>query len=155
MNKLNEYKLSELYTMSSGISSSKEQSGKGYPFVSFRDIFNNTILPDKLTELMDTSDSERLKCSVKKGDVFLTRTSETSDELAMSSVAVKDYPNATFSGFAKRLSPIKDNVVYEKYMAFYFRSRYFRRIINANTIMTLRASFNEDIFSYIKEKRLT
>ena len=99
---------------------------------------------------MDTSEDERQKCSVKKGDVFFTRTSETVDELAMSSVAIKDYPNATFSGFAKRLRPIRADLIYDKYMAFYFRSKYFRRIINANTIMTLRASFNDDIFSYIK-----
>lgn len=150
MNKLNEFKLNELYIMSSGISSSKDQAGVGYPFVSFRNIFNNTILPENLTELMNTSDKERIQYSVKKGDVFLTRTSETPDELAMSSVALKDYPNATFSGFAKRLRPIDDKKVYDKYMAFYFRSKHFRRIINANTIMTLRASFNEEIFSYIK-----
>ena len=150
MNKLKEYKLNELYRMSSGISSSKAQAGNGYPFVSFRDIFNNTILPENLTELMNTSDQERIKYSVKKGDVFITRTSETPDELAMSSVALKDYPNATFSGFAKRLRPIDNKKVYDEYMAFYFRSKYFRKIINANTIMTLRASFNEEIFSYIK-----
>lgn len=150
MNNLKEYRLCELYTMSSGISSKKEQAGKGYPFVSFRDIFKNPILPNKLTELMDTSDKERDICSVKKGDIFLTRTSETADELAMSSVALQDYPNATFSGFAKRLRPINPNLVYDKYMAFYLRSDYFRKVIIANTIMTLRASFNEDIFSYIK-----
>ena len=150
MNKLKEYKLNELYVMSSGISSSKNQAGSGYPFVSFRDIFNNTFLPENLTELMNTSDTDRIKYSVKKGDVFITRTSETPDELAMSSVALKDYPNATFSGFAKRLRPIDNKKVYDKYMAFYFRSKYFRKIVNANTIMTLRASFNEEIFSYIK-----
>ena len=99
---------------------------------------------------MNTSDTDRIKYSVKKGDVFITRTSETPDELAMSSVALKDYPNATFSGFAKRLRPIDNKKVYDKYMAFYFRSKYFRKIVNANTIMTLRASFNEEIFSYIK-----
>ena len=150
MSELKEYKLDELYVMSSGISSSKNQAGSGYPFVSFRDIFNNTFLPENLTELMNTSDTDRIKYSVKKGDVFITRTSETPDELAMSSVALKDYPNATFSGFAKRLRPIDNKKVYDKYMAFYFRSKYFRKIVNANTIMTLRASFNEEIFSYIK-----
>lgn len=150
MSELKEYKLNELYVMSSGISSSKNQAGSGYPFVSFRDIFNNTFLPENLTELMNTSDTDRIKYSVKKGDVFITRTSETPDELAMSSVALKDYPNATFSGFAKRLRPIDNKKVYDKYMAFYFRSKYFRKIVNANTIMTLRASFNEEIFSYIK-----
>ena len=34
-------------------------------------------------------------------------------------------------------------------MAFFLRSKYFRKVINSNTIMTLRASFNEDIFSFL------
>lgn len=150
MIKLTEYKLSDLYKMDSGIGTSKEQAGHGAPFISFSDIFNNTILPEKLTQKMDTTSEEQEKYSVKKGDILLTRTSETIDELAMSSVAIKDYPNATFSGFAKRLRPIQNNITYDKYMAFLLRSKYFRDIINAKTIMTLRASFNEDIFNDIK-----
>ena len=34
-------------------------------------------------------------------------------------------------------------------MAFFLRSKYFRKVINNNTIMTLRASFNEDMFSFL------
>lgn len=146
---LNEYRLDELYTMDSGISTSKGQAGHGAPFVSFKDIFNNSILPDELEEKMDTTKIEQEKYSVRKGDVFLTRTSETINELAMSSVALKDYPNATFSGFAKRLRPIDNNIIYDKFMAFFLRSKYFRKIIDCKAVMTLRASFNEDIFSYI------
>ena len=149
MNNLKEYRFDELYQMDSGISTSKSQAGHGAPFVSFKDIYNNPILPDILTEKMDTSKEEQERYSVKKGDIFLTRTSEVLDELAMSSVAVKDYPCATFSGFAKRLRPLQDNITYDKFMAFYLRSIYFRKVINAKAVMTLRASFNEKIFSYI------
>lgn len=150
MSNLKEYRFNELYQMDSGISTSKEQAGHGAPFVSFKDIYNNPILPDDLTEKMDTSIEEQKKYSVKKGDIFLTRTSEVLNELAMSSVAIKDYPNATFSGFAKRLRPIQSNITYDKFMAFYLRSIYFRKVINAKAVMTLRASFNEKIFSYIE-----
>lgn len=150
MIELKEYFLSELYEMGSGISTKPEQAGHGAPFVSFSSIYNNAILPEELPDLMDTSIEEQEKYSVKEGDVFLTRTSETLDELAMSSVAVKDYPNATFSGFAKRLRPIQKNITYAKFMAFFMRSNYFRKIINCKAVMTLRASFNEEIFSYIK-----
>ena len=150
MSKLKKYKLSDLYTMSSGLSSTKEQAGHGMPFISFSTIFNNYFLPDKIDDVMSVSDKELESYSVKKGDIFLTRTSETVDELAMSCVALKDYDNTTFSGFAKRLRPKKDGIVYEKYIAFYLRSPYFRQIIKNNTIMTLRASFNEDIFSFLE-----
>lgn len=152
MIELKEYPLDKLYKMESGISTKPEQAGHGFPFVSFSSIYNNAILPEELPDLMDTSEEERKRYSVKEGDIFLTRTSETLDELAMSSVAVKDYPNATFSGFAKRLRPIQTNITYAKFMAFFMRSNYFRKIINCKAVMTLRASFNEEIFSYIKVK---
>ena len=103
---LKKHKFSELYKMSSGISSKPEQAGHGYPFASFGTVFNNFFLPTNLPDLMNSSEKEQEVYSIKKGDIFLTRTSETLNELGMSSVALKDYPNATFSGFVKRLRPI-------------------------------------------------
>jgi len=149
MSKLTKYKFSDLYEMSSGISSSKEQAGHGSPFISFSTVFNNYFLPEELPDLMDTSIKEQEIFSVKKDDVFITRTSETVDALAMSCVAVKDYPKATFSGFVKRLRPKTTGIVYSKYIAFFLRSKYFRKVLDCNTIMTLRASFNEDMFSFL------
>lgn len=149
MNKLKKYKFDELYDLSSGISTSKEQAGHGFPFISFSTIFNNYFIPDTLPDLMETSRSEQEKYSVLAGDVLLTRTSETLDELAMSSVALKDYPNATFSGFAKRLRPKHSNFPDPKFMAFYLRGSYFRRSINSLATMTTRASFNETLFSFL------
>lgn len=98
---------------------------------------------------MDTSEQEQETYSIRKGDILITRTSETADELAMSCVALKDYPGATYSGFVKRLRPKTIGVAYDKFMAFFLRSKYFRKVINNNTIMTLRASFNEDMFSFL------
>jgi len=150
--KLKEYKLDDLYEIASGITSTPVQANHGFPFLSFDTVFNNQFLPEKLANLMDTSEETRKTYSIKKKDIFLTRTSETVDELAMTSVAYKDYPNATYSGFLKRLRPKETNnkLSYYKYMAFYLRSSLFRKTIDNNTVMTLRASFNEDIFSYLK-----
>ncbi len=150
MSEWKRYKLSDLYEMSSGISSTKEQAGHGSPFLSFSVVFNNYFLPDSLIDLMDTTGGDKQKYSINEGDIFLTRTSETVDELAMSSVALKDYPEASFSGFLKRLRPVDKRIVYPKFMAFYLRSPLFRRTIINNTVMTLRASFNEAIFSYLE-----
>ena len=125
MSKITKYALSDLYDMSSGLSSKKEQAGHGAPFVSFGTVFNNYFLPEELPDLMDTNEKEQQIYSIKTGDVLITRTSETIDELAMSCVAVKDY------------------------MAFYFRSALFRKAVTNNAFMTLRASFNEDIFTFL------
>lgn len=150
MNKINKYALSDLYDMGSGISTSKEQAGHGSPFVSFSTVFNSYFLPDTLPDLMDTSEDEQETYSIKEGDILITRTSETIDELAMSCVALKDYPKATYSGFTKRLHPITEGIAYHKYVAFYLRGYLFRKAVTNNAFMTLRASFNEDIFSFLK-----
>ena len=149
MSKITKYALSDLYDMSSGLSSKKEQAGHGAPFVSFGTVFNNYFLPEELPDLMDTNEKEQQIYSIKAGDVLITRTSETIDELAMSCVAVKDYPKATYSGFTKRLRPKREGIAYPKYMAFYFRSALFRKAVTNNAFMTLRASFNEDIFTFL------
>ena len=85
---LKQYKLEDLYKMSSGLSSNPTQAGYGSPFISFTTIFKNVILPDIIIDRMQTNDIEQKKYSIKKGDVLITRTSETIDELAMTSVAV-------------------------------------------------------------------
>ena len=147
---LKKYFFSDLYEMSSGISTTKAQSGHGAPFLSFSGVFNNYFVPELLDDLMDTSEKEQETYSVRNGDIFLTRTSELIDELGMSSVAIKDYPNVTFSGFLKRLRPTKSKITYPKYMAFYLRSPLFRKTMTNNAVMTLRASLNEAIFSYFE-----
>lgn len=150
MSKLKTYKFSDLYQMSSGISSKPEQAGHGSQFLSFKTVFNNYFLPDILNEFMDISEKEKEIYSIKKGDIFLTRTSETLDELGMSCVAAKDYPASSFSGFLKRLRPTQDDITYDKFLAFYLRSDLFRKTMTNNSIMTLRASLNEQIFSYLE-----
>ena len=149
MNKIIKHSFSQLYSMSSGISSTKEQAGHGSPFVSFSTVFNNYFLPDILPDLMDTSKQEQNIYSIKAGDILITRTSETIDELAMSCVAAKNYPGATYSGFTKRLRPKTEGITYHKYLAFYLRGKLFRKAVTNNAFMTLRASFNEDIFSFL------
>ncbi|CAN4280799.1 restriction endonuclease subunit S [Pseudoxanthomonas sp. LjRoot125] len=150
MPELREHAFSDLYEMSSGISSTPAQAGHGAPFLSFSTVFNNYFLPDVLPDLMNTSESEQEAYSVREGDIFLTRTSETVDELGMSSVSLKDYPSATYSGFLKRLRPTAAGQTDPRFMAFYLRSPLFRKTMTNNAVMVLRASLNEQIFSYLK-----
>ena len=111
MNECKKVKLGELYEVHNGLSKGRQFFGSGYPFLSFSTVFNNWFLPSTLDSLVQSSEKERTACSIKRGDVFITRTSETMDELGMSSVALRDYPNATYNGFTKRLRPITDCVL--------------------------------------------
>lgn len=139
MSKWQKVKLGELYEVHNGLSKGREFFGSGYPFLTFSTVFNNWFLPKELDSLVQSSDKEREACSIRKGDVFITRTSETMNELGMSSVALRDYPNATYNGFTKRLRPINDDVVPE-YIGYYLRSPKFRGKFMAFSTMTTRAS---------------
>lgn len=139
--------LSDIYEFTSGLSKNSKEFGFGSPFLSFKTVFNNYFIPSKLNELVNTTQTEQEKCSIKKGDVFLTRTSETMNELGMSCVSLKDYPHATFNGFTKRLRPKKTGIIYPLFAGYYFRSGFFRNAINSMAIMTTRASLNNEILS--------
>ena len=147
MSEWKKVKLGELYEVHNGLSKGRQFFGSGYPFLTFSTVFNNYFLPKGLDSLVQSSEKEREACSIRKGDVFITRTSETMDELGMSSVALRDYPNATYNGFTKRLRPITDKVVPE-YIGYYLRSPRFRGKFMAFSTMTTRASLaNDDLLS--------
>ncbi|HFX7151668.1 TPA: restriction endonuclease subunit S, partial [Klebsiella quasipneumoniae] len=110
----------------------------------------NYFLPDSLTQLVQSTDKERASCSVRRGDVFLTRTSETMHELGMSSVALKDYTDATFNGFCKRLRPKETSELEPEYVGYYLRSPVFRQSMLAFSTMSTRASLNNEMISRLE-----
>lgn len=143
-----EYRLGELYEVSNGLSKSGDCFGSGYPFLSFSTVFNNYFIPDEIRDLVQSTDKEQSTFSIKEGDVFVTRTSETADELGMSCVALKDYPNATYNGFCKRLRPVTNNT-YPTYMGYYFRTPQFRaNFIKIASLITRASLRNEDLIKF-------
>lgn len=147
-----EYKLDEIYEITNGLSKKRDEFGFGYPFLTFREVFYNYYLPDSLTELANSTERERERCSIARGDIFLTRTSETQHELGLSSVALKDYPEATFNGFTKRLRAKVDNLITPEFAGFYFRSPSFRNQVTSMSSMTTRASLNNSMLASITLK---
>ena len=137
-------KLGELYKVHNGLSKGRQYFGKGNPFLSFSTVFNNWFLPETLQDFVETTDKEQNSFSIQRGDVFITRTSETMNELGMSSVALKDYPTATYNGFVKRLRPI-DNRVLPEYIGYYLRSPSFRsKFLSLTGSMISRASLRNE-----------
>ena len=142
--------MGELYQSSSGLSKSADQFGFGHPFLSFKTVFNNPIVPVELSDLVNTTQTEQARYSIKKGDVFVTRTSEDLEGLGMSCAALRDYPSATFNGFTKRLRPKEEGVVDPQFAAYFFRSSHFRTQIAQMAVLSTRVSLNDDILLRIR-----
>lgn len=145
-----EVPLSLLYDFRSGLSKPRSEFGFGHAFLSFKDVFYNFFVPDKLRELVNSTEQERQSCSIKRGDVFLTRTSETMEDLGMSCVALKDYDSATFNGFTKRLRPKTNTNIVPEYAGYFFRSPKFRHEVTAMSSLSTRASLNNEMLRKLK-----
>ena len=138
--------LGDLYEFSSGLSKPRSEFGFGHGFLTFKDVLDNYFVPDTLTALVNSTEKDRNSCSVRRGDVFLTRTSETQEDLGMSCVALKDYERATFNGFTKRLRPRPEAAsIVPEYAAYYFRGPSFRRDVTAMSSLSTRASLNNEM----------
>ena len=136
------YKLGEIYEVHNGLSKGRKFFGRGYPFLSFSTVFNHYFLPAHLNDLVESTDKERESLSIRRGDVFVTRTSETYNELGMTSVALRDYPEATYNGFTKRLRPYREHLVIPEFIGYYLRNPHFRRKFEQISNVTTRASLN-------------
>ena len=146
MKEWKEYKLGDIYEVHNGLSKGGKFFGSGYPFLSFSTIFNNWFIPAELSNLVQSTDKEQESYSIKEGDVFITRTSETADELGMSCVALKDYPKATYNGFCKRMRQYNHNIeVLPKYIGYYLRNPNFRLYFQVfSGSMSTRASLTNE-----------
>lgn len=148
MSKWKQISLGELYDVHNGLSKSRDAFGHGYPFLSFSEVFNNYFLPGELKQLVESTPQEQESYSIHRGDVFITRTSETMDELGMSCVALRDYPQATYNGFTKRLRPKFQDRILPEYAGYFLRTPLFRSKFVAFSTMTTRASLrNEDLLA--------
>ncbi|MCF1365073.1 restriction endonuclease subunit S [Burkholderia cenocepacia] len=142
--------LGDIYDFRSGLSKAASEFGSGYPFLTFKDVFYNAFVPDELGDLVNSTEAERSACDIKRGDVFLTRTSETMDELGMSCVALRDVPFATFNGFTKRLRPKPGAEIVPEYAGYFFRGPQFRRNVTAMSSLSTRASLNNDMLARLR-----
>ena len=127
-----------------GLNKGGEFFGSGFPFFGYGDIYNNEILLETPSGLVQSSEDDHKNCSVQKGDVFFTRTSETVDEIAIASTCHKTIPKATFSGFLIRFRPIKD-LLFDGFSTYYFRCELLRDYFVKEMNIITRASMSQDL----------
>lgn len=129
-----------------GISKSSEYFGHGYPFITYADVYKNYSLPLMPTNLIESNEKEREIFSVKKGDIFFTRTSETIEEVGFSSVCEETINNSCFAGFLIRLRPFNMNSkIITLFAKYYFRSNLTRRFLVKEMNLVTRASLGQDL----------
>ena len=114
------------YNGLSGLNSSNFNCGNK-KYITFLNILNNPVVKEGLLEKFHC---DNIQNKVQKGDLFFNTSSETPDEVAMCSTIdnnVEDvYLNSFCFGFR-----ITDKSIDNKYLSYFFRSKYGRNIVKA------------------------
>lgn len=137
-------KLKYLGNFQNGISINSEAFGAGYPFVSYGDVYNNISIPFNIKGLINSTIIDRKIYSVKQGDIFFTRTSETIDEIGISSVCLKTIENAVFAGFLIRFRANK-KILDNNFAKFYFRRKLNQYFFAKENGLVTRASLSQEL----------
>lgn len=139
-------RLKDLGPLQNGVSKGKEYFGSGNPFVSYGNVYNDSIELNRIKKLANSNKGEQKQYSVVEGDIFFTRTSETIDEIGISATAMETIPKATFSGFVIRLRPKKFKI--EKgFSKYYFQSVLNRQLLSKEINLVTRASLSQGILN--------
>lgn len=142
--------LGEMFEVKNGLNKEKSAFGKGYPIVNFTDVYNKRWLDkSSLKGLVKVTPDETYRYSAKKGDVFFTRTSETREDIGMSSTLIEDIPNCVFSGFVLRARPTT-GLLLPKFCSYYFSTPQVRKDIIRYASFTTRATTTGSKLSKIK-----
>lgn len=128
-----------------GISKPSDYFGEGDPFISYGDVYNNRALPKNVIGLAKSSKQEQIQYSVEEGDIFFTRTSETLEEIAFSSICFKTIPKAVFSGFVIRFRPYKLENINLMFLSYYLESEYIRHYFAREMNIVTRASLSQSL----------
>lgn len=95
-------KLGYIFSFKNGVNTDSSNYGKGIKFINVKETINTNFIMEKDIEgSVLVSDSIIKENSVRKGDVLFNRTSETIEELALSTVYYDDKV-ALFGGFVIR-----------------------------------------------------
>lgn len=130
----------ELFEFKNGLNKEKSAFGHGQPFINFTDVYKNRWLTnEKVSGLVNVNPNEIENYSAKKGDVFFTRTSETKEDIGMSSALIENIPNCVFNGFSIRARPTTD-LLLPKFSAYYFSTNKVRKTIIKYSAFTTRGS---------------
>lgn len=133
-----------------GLNKGKEFFGYGTPIVNYMDVYHHRGLhASDIQGSVSLEREEIRRFAVRQGDVFFTRTSETPDEVGISSVLLDDLPDGVFSGFVLRGRP-KSSELLHAYCKYCFSTGSVREAIVKSCTYTTRALTNGNVLSRIE-----
>lgn len=151
MSELKKYKLGDLGFFFGGVTSiKKEDYGHGTPFLPYKNVYKNSKVNVNELELMNVRSLDLERRNAVYGDIFFTASSETPDEVAMSSVLLDEVENLTFNGFCKRFRLNDFNTLLPEYARYLFRDISFRREVYQLATGDIRFNISQESLANIE-----
>lgn len=98
--------------------------------LNFVDVFKNQYISNETpTMVVTASERKVIDCDVKKGDIFITPSSELIDEIGFSAMAIEDFDNVVYSYHIMRLRINDKNFLFPAFLNFLFNSTDIRKQI--------------------------
>ena len=141
--------LKNIFIFKNGLNKEKSAFGKGTPIINYTDVWGKRGLKLKDVKGKVTLNKNEIEnYSAKKGDVFFTRTSETINEIGLTSVLLEDIKDCVFSGFVLRGRPIS-NLIVNEYNQYCYSLDFMRNEITKKSSYTTRALTNGELLSQV------
>ena len=116
------------YTFTGLSGKTKEDFGNGKRYIQYKQIFDSSKIAIENCGYVNVSENENQN-SVKYGDIFFTISSETPDEIGMSSVLLEDVKNVYLNSFCFGFRLNSFNEMIPEFARFLFRSKVVRNEI--------------------------
>jgi type I restriction enzyme S subunit len=124
------YVLSDLGNTFNGLTGKdKNDFGFGKPYIPYMNIFKNNRIDTSYLELVNIDESDN-QCKVKYGDIFFTTSSETPDEVGMSSVLLNKVDEVYLNSFCFGFRLEKFYILHPEFARYLFRAEHIRKLIS-------------------------
>ena len=97
------------------------------------DVYNNKYINKNIPKKIVTASDIKIKqCNVLKGDIFLTPSSETKDEIGIASVITEDIFDCAYSYHIMRIRLKTENFITSCFIRYFFESNLMKKQIEKN-----------------------
>lgn len=143
-------KLGDIFEFKNGLNKEKHFFGYGTPILNYMDVFKYSgVIANDIKGKVFLTNQELKAYEVRKGDVFFTRTSETIEEIGVTTTVLEDVLDTVFSGFVLRGR--SKNAILDLYFKKYcFSSSFVRKEIISTASYTTRALTNGRLLANVK-----
>ena len=132
---LKKYKLGDIAKIEiSGVDKKSVDGETPVRLCNFVDVYRNWAITQKLSEnfmIASAKETEIVKCSIHKGQVAITKDSETRDDIGIPAYIADDFDNVLLGYHCALITP-NDDVLDGKYLNAFMHTRYIQKYFENN-----------------------